>query len=122
MINPTIAVKKAWALLPTDVQLILRGLGSAAIGGASVAGGLYFSDRDHYTFQAVKESWPIIVAGASSGVALYLRNSPLPKWKWDRAVEKGVAVERRAAPPPVLPPEVIVLPENPPGDPLNKKE
>lgn len=113
-------LKTAWAGLPANVQLAVHGAGSAAAGGAFTAAVAYFSDHDHHTIVAVKESVGIIVAGALGAVALYFKVSPVPGWKWDRAVEKGVAVERRS-PEPVLPPEVVVLPETPPGDPLASK-
>lgn len=114
-------VKVWWSLLPANVRLFVHGLGSAAVGGAAGAAAIYFADHNHHTLQGIKEAWGVVLGGASLAVALYLKGSPIPGWKWDRAVQKGEAIERRSAPP-VLPPPVIVVPETPPGDPLGKKD
>lgn len=109
-------LKVYWALLPANVQLAVHGAGSAAAGGAFTAAVAYFSDHGHHTIIAVKESVGIIAAGAIGAVLLYFKVSPVPGWRWDRAIEQKTTVERRK-PAPVLPPEVVVLPETPPGDP-----
>lgn len=110
-------IKSVWSLLPANVQLAAHGAASAAVGGAFTAAVAYFSDHDHHTIAALKESIGIIAAGALGAVLLYFKVSPVPGWKWDRAVEKGEAVERRASTP-VPTPEVLVLPETPPGNPV----
>lgn len=83
--------------LPATVKLYLKGAVATCLGGGFTAAVVYFSDHNHYTLQAIKEAWGLILAGGTGALALYLYKTPIPQWRWEKAEENGEVIDRRFA-------------------------
>lgn len=83
-------LKMAWGMVPLAGRVAIEGAASAAAGGAFTAFVIWLANPT-----GVKDLWPAIVAGASGALRLYVASSSWPAFKFQKALEKGEAFDRR---------------------------
>ena len=77
-------MKNPLDFVPPGVALFVKGAIAAAVGGAVTAIVAFYTDPEHYSIEHLSMVWPIASAGAIVALTMYLRNSPLPQWRWER--------------------------------------
>lgn len=83
-------LKLIWAMMPLKVKVIIQGAASAAVGGAFTALVIWSASG-----KPVKELWPLILVGAGVSVRTFFTKSLLPAYQFEKAVERGEAIDRR---------------------------
>lgn len=84
--------RELWDRLPARVKIAAHGAWSAAVGGAFTALVAWASSPPPHN---IGDVWPLVVTGAVAAVGLYFGYSPVPKYRFERAVEKGEMTDRR---------------------------
>ena len=66
-------------------KLVLKSALAAFAAGFVAAGAAYFMDPGHYSLDHLKAFVPVGVASGFAGLYLYLKQSPVSRWLYERA-------------------------------------